>query len=206
MKGNLKSLERDVGVARARLADDIAHLKSPETVARFKDQITGEITEAKDALIEKATRTAKESARRFYADVTERVRANPAAALSISAGVAWHLLRQPPITTALVGLGVYSLMRTPPTGAPEGVANRFRSQVEEFGDVAAEKTKEWAEKAGEGIDNALDSASEKLAEIIPPENLEKVARIANDNDRDQVLLYAAGLSVAAAIGMALRRR
>jgi hypothetical protein len=222
MNTDLISLERDVGVARARLAEDIAELKSPETVAYFKEQIKDEVMEAKDAVVEKTTRAAEDAIQNFYADVRARALANPAAALSIGAGIALFLLRHPPITTALVGIGVYSLAKTPPNGTPEGVGDRLRGQVEDFGHSAAgvakdaaDAAKEWSAKAGEaieeGVARTVDAVADKVVEVVPPEQLDKLesfSRAANDNlqNRDNMLLLTAGLSVAAALGLALRRR
>jgi hypothetical protein len=215
MSATLVSLERDVGVARARLAEDIAELKSPETVAYFKEQIKDEVLEAKDAVVEKTTRAAEDALQRFYEDVRARALANPAAALSIGAGIALHLLRHPPITMALVGLGVYSLVKTPPTGTTAEVGDRLRGQVQEFGHAAAETAKDWSAKAGEAIEDGIaktvDAVADKVVEVVPPRQLERIehfSQAANDNlhNRDRMLLLTAGLSVAAAIGLALRRR
>src|SRR6185437_14414318 len=40
--------------------------------------------------------------------------ANPSAALAIGAGLAWRLVKHPPLATALIGAGVLSLWRTTP--------------------------------------------------------------------------------------------
>src|SRR4026208_651381 len=48
------------------------------------------------------------------ADLKARAAANPSAALAIGAGLAWRLVKHPPIATALIGAGAPSLWRTNP--------------------------------------------------------------------------------------------
>jgi hypothetical protein len=91
--------ERDVEQSRARLTRDLAVLCSPETFASFTDDLKQEAFETKDAL---------------WDDVKARAAANPAAVIAIGAGLAWRLVQRPPIATALIGLGVYSLWNTEP--------------------------------------------------------------------------------------------
>ena len=50
---DLQSLERDVELARDRLAHDLFRLRSPETISEFKDTLWAEARETKDELIEK---------------------------------------------------------------------------------------------------------------------------------------------------------
>ena len=42
---DLNALERDVEAARARFADDLARLRSPANLARFKDDLWAEARE-----------------------------------------------------------------------------------------------------------------------------------------------------------------
>jgi len=50
---NLNALERDVEQARARFADDLARLRSPAALARFKDDVWAEARDTKDELVDK---------------------------------------------------------------------------------------------------------------------------------------------------------
>ena len=78
---------------------------------------------AKDDLIDKAKSSAHTMFEEFVDDLKGKAAANPAAALAIAAGVAWQMIRRPPIASALVGLGLVSLWRTTPTPArsrPDG--------------------------------------------------------------------------------------
>ena len=111
---DLNALERDVEQARARFAGDLARLRSPTTVARFKDDAWAQAVETKDELIDKTKDAARDGAQRLFTDLKERAAANPVAALAIGAGLAWRLVHRPPIATLLVGMGVVGLLRTSP--------------------------------------------------------------------------------------------
>ena len=56
---DLNALERDVEQARARFADDLARLRSPSTLARFKDDAWAEARETKDELSARPRRPPK---------------------------------------------------------------------------------------------------------------------------------------------------
>jgi hypothetical protein len=45
---DLNALERDVEQARARFANDLARLRSPTNLTRFKDDLWAEARETKD--------------------------------------------------------------------------------------------------------------------------------------------------------------
>ena len=127
---NLTELERDVEAARLRFASDLSVLRSPTTLSGFgealkqdaietKDALLQTAIETKDELLQTARLTAQSTVLGWVDAVKARAAANPTAVLLIGAGVAWRLIRHPPIATALVGAGVYSLLRATPLG-PEG--------------------------------------------------------------------------------------
>jgi uncharacterized protein YdcH (DUF465 family) len=95
---SLKIHEREVESARAKLAADLDVLCSPRTVATFTEGLKQEALDTKDAIWEK---------------LKARAAANPAAMLAIAAGLGWRLMNRPPIASALIGLGLFSLWRTP---------------------------------------------------------------------------------------------
>jgi hypothetical protein len=152
MSQDLRSLERDVEQARSRLVGDLARLRSPTTVARFKDDAWEEVRSVKDTAVAKAQHTVMDGVHRLAADLKARAAANPAAALAIGAGVAWRLLRHPPIASALVGIGAYSLLRTDPAERPSEIVTR-----------AAELTDAARERLGEAKER-LGDAKERLGE------------------------------------------
>jgi hypothetical protein len=161
---SLHQLERDVEAARGKLASDLTTLRSPATYTEFTSGLKEEALDLKDAMVDKAKSRVQSTIDDFVEDLKGRAAANPAAALAIGAGIAWRLLRHPPITTALVGVGLYSLFRTSPvqsTGSSDeeylslgkerlvqqasDVANVVKDGAVALGENAAEKTSELVE-------------------------------------------------------------
>jgi len=110
----LNQLEREVETARARLASNLSTLRSPATYSEFRDDLKVEAIHTKDALVQQVRATTHSTAHALLADVKAKAAANPGAALLIGAGLAWRLIRNPPIATALVGAGLFGLFRTSP--------------------------------------------------------------------------------------------
>lgn len=168
---SLSAHERQVEDARAKLSRDLAVLCSPRTVAGFTDGLKQEALETKDAVWEK---------------LKARAAANPAAMMAIAAGLGWRFMNRPPIASALVGLGLFSLWRTsagPVDKSSSFVQQSARSlkvQGEELasaaGDLAAQakgavaakgaeawdaakaNMQTWGEAAGERLDEARGQA------------------------------------------------
>jgi len=165
---NLTELERDVEAARLRFASDLSVLRSPTTLSGFgealkqdaietKDALLQTAIETKDELLQTARLTAQSTVLGWVDAVKARAAANPTAVLLIGAGVAWRLIRHPPIATALVGAGLYSLMRSEPLGRegqPDAQyiaqakvrlrkqADELTSSVKEYAAAAAVEVKE----------------------------------------------------------------
>jgi hypothetical protein len=232
---SLLEYERDVEQSRARLARDLAVLCSPETFASFIDDLKQEAFEAKDAVWE---------------SVKARAAANPAAVIAIGAGLAWKLIQRPPIASALIGVGLYSLWKTEPKQTDDGrrpdylqqskqalkeqagevvsAASRIAGKAQEavaakgteiWGD-AREKVREWSEEVGSRLDDTTSRAKSTGQAFLNDvrakqhdlrEQVEDVAASAVDKFRDEdtrnnLLLGAAGLAVAAALGIACQKR
>ena len=165
----LNSHESDAERARLKLEKDLEELRSPETFAGFKKALTNEAILAKDELVASVTSKARSGFDGFIADLKGKATANPGAALAIGAGLAWHFARKPPITTALVGLGLYSLLRTRPHpyGGFAQARENLKTQVTEL-----------ASAAGEAAGVAKDAVVAKAAELTEV-GTEKVAELAN---------------------------
>ena len=210
----LRELEQDVERSRARLLDNLTLLSSPMAVAEFKANVREE---------------ARSTFQAFVDDAKGRVAANPAAALAVGAGLGWRLLRDPPIATALIGVGLFSLWRTSPAKSPDGdylatAQTRLGEQVGAFassvseraaeaadavkdraGEMAESAREELAAQAGEATDRAASAVGDAASRMraIP----ETVRGVAGDTEtQDVLLLGAAGLAVAAALGIAYQRR
>ncbi|WP_274630164.1 hypothetical protein [Arvimicrobium flavum] len=111
-ENDLRQLETEVEAARAKLTGDISTLRSPSTFSDFTENLKQAAMEKKDSFIDDARSRTRSAIDEMVENVKAKAAANPAAVLVIGAGLAWHLLRRPPIVTALVGGGLYSLMRT----------------------------------------------------------------------------------------------
>ena len=227
---SMRELERDVEEARERLLSHLSVLSSPVAYSEFKQDLKDE---------------ARFTLRGILDDVKGRAAANPAATLAVGAGLAWRLLRQPPITTALIGAGLYSLWRTTPAPTQgrdldylstaktrlgeqmsdlattvgqqtAQMAETVTENASQFAEAAKEKMQEWGSQASEEIAHrtasvtgrtahAFDEASRAAGRI--PSNAGYVNKvISNSEGRDTLLLGAAGLAVAAALGIAYQRR
>jgi hypothetical protein len=228
-EADLNALEREVEMTRAKFAHDLARLRSPHNLAEFKEDLWAHARETKDGIV---------------ADLKARAAANPAALAAIAAGLAWRLFHRPPIATALVGLGLVSLLRTSPerTDAKtwidryaEDPVGELRSQAGAFTDAAKQKAQELGEQAGHAAEDAATQIKETAAVLTESTTemlhdasdtaRDRVTRLADDavsvsdrasaslraaiparEDRDNYLLGAAALAVAAAVGIGFQRR
>ena len=133
MTEDLSFLELQVEEARAKLASDLAILRSPQTYREFGAELKSD---------------AKSAVQRAIDDVKARAAANPSAALAIGAGLAWRLIKHPPIATVLIGAGALSLWRTTPARindddylgtAQQRLGQQVSDAAETVRDYAAEK-------------------------------------------------------------------
>ena len=213
--GELNRLEREVEEARHRLTADLDRLRAPDTFSSFKDDLVSEARNAKD-----------EWTQRLIEEVKNRAAANPIATAAIGAGLLWHLVRHPPITSLLVGAGVFSLIRTDPDQpsvaagmisqagdmaltVTEKVAELRSDATEvtaEFAGSAKEKVSKWTaqsrDAARDGISNVTSTAEDLTGRVT-----QVVGEVINDDRaRDGLLLGAATVAIAAAVGLAYQRR
>lgn len=171
MADDLAQLEKDVEATRARLSGHLATLRSPDTYSEFADGIKQTALDTKDSLVEQARTRTRSAIDEFVDSLKARAAANPAAVLVIGAGLAWHLIRKPPVVTALVGGGLISLLKTPAAPAhrsdgeylDEAKAN-LRSQANDMARAAADAGHRAADyataKAGELGQQAMAAATD----------------------------------------------
>lgn len=177
----LEQLERDVEIARAKLATDLSTLRAPSTYSEFTSTLKSEALEMKDTVVDKAKSSVQATIESFVEDVKARAAANPAAALAIGAGIVWQIIRRPPIASALVGAGIYSLFRTSPAlpalRTTEGYLSHAKDRLgEQTSDFAAsvkeravaigESTAEKATEFGAGIKDRATAMSEIAADKV----------------------------------------
>lgn len=225
-EADLNALEREVERTRAKFANDLARLRSPHTLAQFKDDLWAQARDTKNGFVE---------------DLKARAVANPAAVAALAAGVAWRLFHRPPIASVLVGLGLVGLLRTSPSQADYAKAEEFfdpeewKSRASAFSDAAKQKIQDLSAQATEAardaktqVAQAAASAAERASDALRSASdtaRDRGARFADDavsvserassglraampdrDDRDNLLLGAAAVAVAAAVGLAAQRR
>jgi len=242
MTASIRECEREVERARTKLAGNLAALRSPATFSAFADDIQQEARGTKDMLIGKVQSSVRSSATDLLEDLKSKAAANPAAALAIAAGIAWRLIRHPPIATGLVGLGLYGLLKTPSSPRPgwddrdyfSAGAERLKEQVTdaavtardaavevgelatakaaEVASAATEQAQEWgtaARESAQGTSTELMNSARNFGEDTTRSlrrSLQRTApSIVPTESRDTILLGAAALSVAGALGIALQR-
>jgi hypothetical protein len=219
-EAELNQLERDVEQARARFTTDLARMRSPSIYVDFKDEVVAEIRHTKDDLVERTTDAATERAHSIFAEIKDRAAANPAAALAIGAGLAWHLARHPPVTSVLIGLGVMSLWRTNPqhlsrsaelVAQAKEIAGSVKESATELAGSVQDKveqlrTSETAERASE----LAESIKEKVvgtAESLAERGTAVIHGALHEREKQDSYLYgAAALALATAVGIAVQRR
>jgi hypothetical protein len=172
---SLQELEREVEVARTRLARDLDILRSPATIAAFTDALKHEAVAAKDDMMGKARVAAQTQVQDWVDTLKAKAAANPAAVLAIGAGLAWRLIRRPPIASALVTAGLVSLLRANGS-AQRGLtdADYVEQAQARLRQQAAQVSAGIAERAGSVASAARDRASEWSAEAA--ENLRQRGR------------------------------
>lgn len=104
---DVETLERETAEARARLANTLDRLTSPETAQAVKQ----ELTDYAQGLKESVLGTGRSKAQGYTDDLKQRVLANPLGVALIGAGIGWRLYKHPPITTLLLGTGIALLMK-----------------------------------------------------------------------------------------------
>ena len=153
---SLRGYELDVERARSKLAADLATLRSPATFSAVTDQFKHHAIDAKDAMVEHARSSVQSTVNGWVEDLKAKAAANPAAVLAIGAGIAWRLVRNPPIATALVGAGLFSLLRTQ-------ASTVFRGADHDYFQEGKERLKEQASDLASAAKDAAVDAGEVVA-------------------------------------------
>ena len=160
----LDRLEGDVRDARRRLKSDLEVLRAPETFSSFKEDVIGEARQSRDDIVANVKEAATDRAERLIADIKARAAANPVAVGAIAAGVAWRILRKPPITTMLVGYGLISLWRTKPGQPAPGAETVYRAA--DMAIEAKEQVEQWGSEAGDVIARATEVVVPAVTAIV----------------------------------------
>ncbi|MGC1846730.1 MAG: hypothetical protein WA707_04045 [Pseudolabrys sp.] len=132
---SLREQEHEVERSRTKLTQDLGVLCSSETFAAFTDDLEKEAFETRDA---------------FWEKLKARAASNPAAVIAIGAGLAWRIIQHPPIASALIGVGLFSLWKTQPKTAYDAAGKRL--------DYAQQSKEVLREQAGQAFSAAADIA------------------------------------------------
>jgi hypothetical protein len=219
---------REVEQARTRLTADLERLRAPETFASFKQAVVDEVRTSKDEWIEEGKAIATDRMRQVVDDLKSRAGANPLATAAIGAGLLWHLSRRPPITSLLIGAGVFGLLRTDPRrpSAIEPWVSRARdagqvasekvsqwssaardaaTQVTASGSVAKENVRSWAAHSTEMTEGKLTDLAGRTSELAQQARREARRGTEDAERHDAVLFGVAAAALAAALGITQRR-
>ncbi|MGE5166394.1 MAG: hypothetical protein ACM3IH_20550 [Sphingobacteriales bacterium] len=146
---SLLEREQEVERSRTKLTQDLAVLCSRETFAAFTDDLKQEALDTKDVVWEK---------------LKARAASNPAAVIAIGAGLAWRLLQRPPIASALIGVGLYSLWKTQPKTGYDATGRRL-DYVEQSKEILKEQAGQAFSAAADVAGKAQQVATTKASEV-----------------------------------------
>jgi len=225
MQDIVRQYELDVEQARAKLRRDLSTLTSPQTFEAFKTDLKRDAVEAKDELLGQAKDAVQSKFTGVVDDLKAKAAANPVAALMIGAGVGWYMLRHPPVSTALIGVGLVSLLRTTAVPQPHAQTSdyvrqgqeRLTQQVSEMASNVAESAKALASDAGDAIadkssemittvkdktSDALDAARAKFHDIKDATRSHAAAGSAAVKDQVDTIIARAGGTASTVAGQA----
>jgi hypothetical protein len=146
---SLHDHEIEVEQLRAKLTQDLATLCSPQTFAAFTDDLKQEAFAKRDAFGEK---------------LKARAASNPAAVIAIGAGVAWRLIQRPPIASALIGVGLFSLWKTTPTTAYDVTGKRL-DYIQHSKESLKKQAEQVISAAADVAEKAQEAATAKGSEV-----------------------------------------
>lgn len=226
-RAELDRLEGEVHEARQRLKSNLEVLGAPGTFSSFKDEVVAEARHSGNDAIANAKAGATNWSEHLIAEIKERASANPVAVAAIAAGIGWRILRKPPITTILVGYGLYSLFQTQPGRLAPGAETVYRAA--DTAVAAKEQVQQWSKEAGEAVAQATGSvqalaaggseiarrwgadvgatvaeAADSLQAIRGSQSVRH--RATDQQERDNALLGAAAIALTTALGLAWLRR
>jgi len=173
MQAKVLEREAEVEAARARLSEDLAKLRSAETYDEFTDNLKQTVISTKHSIMEEAISRTRSMTDDVLDSLKAKASANPTAVLVIGAGLAWHLLRRPPVVTALIGGGLVSLMRTSAERTGKDTAeylndakSNLKDQVNEAARAGAEAGRDVAGLAASKASDLASQAREAAREAV----------------------------------------
>ncbi len=163
MSEDLDRLERDIRATRARLAGNLSVLTSGETFDELKTTVKAEARDAGDDLMDRAKESGLSMMRNVLDDLKDKAIQNPAAVAAIGAGIGWKLWKNPPVASALVGYGLFSLLRGSDNDPVQNAVRDARDRIEDAASAAAKTARATAhdvrDKAAEIASDVQSRAS-----------------------------------------------
>jgi gas vesicle protein len=223
---DLNALEREVELTRTKFANDLARLRSPHNIAEFKEDLWAHARETKDGIVAdlKARAAANPAAvAALAAGVAWRLfHRPPVATLLVGLGLVGLLRTSPSQADYATAEDFFD-------------RDHWASRASGFADAAKQKVQDWSAEAGEAAREAKTQIAETAASVAERSSdalrdagdaaRDRVTRLADDaasvsdrasarlraampdrDDRENLLLGAAAVAVAAAVGIAFQRR
>jgi hypothetical protein len=114
-ESDVRSLEREAEALRARLHDTIAQIRDPDTLENAKREMKQRAAQAKEKMVgymRDARDNAFQSGTSFTHNLQRQAFDHPLPVALICAGLGWRLYKKPPVAAALIGAGLWSMMKT----------------------------------------------------------------------------------------------
>lgn len=201
---SIAALEKEIEETRSRIKARLKTVASPEALSDLGNSIKTEAVQAKDEWVHRARAAGEDYAKSIALSLKEKAQDNPLAVASIAAGIGWKLWRDPPIASALIGLGAYGLMtaRTADRVSDEADDDRISDGPDESHETLVESRQDTVfQDTLEGAARALSAGQKRLGDVASD-----IGSMAPNGTRNQILLGVAGLAVAAALGVAINRK
>jgi hypothetical protein len=142
MSDDLDSIERDIRTTRARLAANLSVLTSDTTLDELKSTVKAEALGVSDDLMDRAKTSGLSMLRKGLDDLKDKAMENPAAVAAIGAGIGWKLWKNPPVASALVGYGLFSLLRGSDNDPLQNAVRDVRDRIEDTTHAAVKSARE----------------------------------------------------------------
>jgi hypothetical protein len=169
MSEDLDHLERDIRSTRARLAANLSVLTSGATLDELKTSVKAEALDVSDDLMDRAKSSGMGMMQRGIEELKDKALENPAAVAAIGAGIGWKLWKNPPIATALVGYGLFSLLRGSANDPVQNAVRDARGRIEDSTNAALRSARATAhdirDKTVEMAGDVQDKASSLFGEV-----------------------------------------
>jgi hypothetical protein len=188
MSEDLDRLERDIRTTRARLAANLSVLTSGATLDELKTTVKAEAIDARDDLMDRAKESGLSMMRNVLDDLKDKAIQNPAAVAAIGAGIGWKLWKNPPVASALVGYGLFSLLRGSENDPLQNAVRDARDRIEDTASVAVKTARATAHDIRDKTVEIASDVQSKASSLIG--DAQDRAAVATDEMRETATTLA----------------